>query len=330
MHEATVECNLTARCLQYLTFECFEQNISQDRLHKLAFEGYFVFQDYAIAKWFHHFNGLVACGQDIQMRGFHIRQNGQTRDSDIQDALCDIENALENFCSLYSNDLMQEPIVARSERVWQAFGSFGFYSNLERLRSHISQHEEKDFETKNDISIKELKEVLLRNRNSLEELVASNDISSTRIQPQQLQRFYGDRIFKCPRINCFYFHEGFKDSKSRNDHVNRHDRPFRCAYPDCSMAEFGFANNRDLDKHRRSFHPEVAEEAHTFPSVDQPSSKTPWPCKDCGRQFTRSFAHKNHMRTHRGERPFACPECGRAFTRANDCKRHQKIHARRR
>src|SRR2546430_4447568 len=95
VREATVECNLTALCLQYLTFECFNTDIRQDELRQFALEGYFAFQDYAIAKWFHHFRAMVVAGQDLFLG-----------DSDARKALEDIHVVLEEFSSNYEDDIL--------------------------------------------------------------------------------------------------------------------------------------------------------------------------------------------------------------------------------
>src|SRR6202035_209061 len=99
-------------------------------------------------------------------------------------------------------------------------------------------------EARNDVSIKSLNDVLFRNRKLLESLSSLN-LPSYSGENENLTTYYGDKRFKCPKITCFYFHEGFKDAKSRDTHINRHDRPFNCTSPDCSVAEFGFASGND-------------------------------------------------------------------------------------
>ena len=223
---------------------------------------------------------------------------------------------------------MQDVAVPGSTSACITFERYDFYENLRSLWSHVSQHQDKDFETRNEVSIEALKNALYRNRTLLEEL--SMKIPTRSIRPHALQSFYGDKFFKCPRLTCFYFHEGFRDSKSRDTHIRGHDRPFRCTFSDCSLVDFGFVNSKDLEKHMRLYHPDATQFANVFPKTDKVVSGTRWSCNVCGKELTRGSIHRSHMLSHSGERPFACPECGKAFTRANDCKRHQKIHTRRR
>ena len=310
-----MECNLTALCLQYLVFECFEKDLEPDKLRGFALNGYFAFQDYAIAKWFHHFRAMTEHGK-ILCPG----------DSETEVALTEINEAIDDFTDYYE-EISQENVVEGSKKACEAFKECSFYDNLLLIWSHIYRHQDKDFEARNDVSIKVLSEALQRNRNLIEALTSSN--ISYLEKKRDLSTFYGGKRFKCPKITCFYFHEGFKDAKSRDAHINRHDRPFNCTSPDCSVAEFGFASNKDLEKHMRSFHPEISDQAKSFPATSAVRAKTPFLCHLCDKRFTRGFHLRSHIRNHNGERPYACSECGRAFTRSNDCRRHEKIHARR-
>jgi hypothetical protein len=221
-----------------------------------------------------------------------------------------------------------EPVVSASEEACEAFKDCSFYENLLSVWSHIYRHQDKGFEARNDVSIRVLGEALARNRQLIEGLPSSNTYSSFG-QTRDLDSFYGEKRYKCPKLTCFYFHEGFKDAKSRIAHINRHDRPFNCTSPDCSVVEFGFSSNRDLEKHMRFFHPEISDQANSFAAAAAVPAKTSWRCHFCDKRFTRKFHLQSHILSHEGKRPFTCPECGKSFTRRNDCKRHEKIHSKR-
>jgi uncharacterized C2H2 Zn-finger protein len=164
----------------------------------------------------------------------------------------------------------------------------------------------------------------MRNRGVIETLASAHDFES-----EEIELFYGEKHFKCPRPNCFYFHEGFKTAKSRDQHINRHDRPSDYLFPEYSITEFGFSSNKDLEKHKKIFHPETTDQAEAFTAQTKVVAKLRWTCNLCDKRFTRGFHLKSHLRSHAGERPFKCGECGRAFTRDNDKKRHEKLHTRR-
>ncbi|KAF2114940.1 C2H2 domain-containing protein [Lophiotrema nucula] len=315
IHEPTVECELASLCLQYLTFSCFEKDeeIDKKELRRMAVHGHFAFQDYAIAKWSHHVSAFVNSGR-------HLINSPETSQQ-----LEEISIALEDFLRRYEEEDWYQGIVPECRKQCQVFEQYGFYEDLVALTSHIYTFQKKGFEARHLVSIKGLSTALDRNRKILEELPkkASKDDMAT------FEQFYDtERRFKCSKITCMYFSEGFKDHKSRKKHVNVHDRPYQCEAIDCLGSECGFANSKDLEKHIRSFHPEMSDLAKTFNSTNAQKAKANFLCSICGKSFTRRFHKDDHEKSHRGERPHACPECGRAFTRLNDMKRHQKLHDR--
>jgi DNA-directed RNA polymerase subunit RPC12/RpoP len=301
--------------LKYLTFECFQRDTDDQKLRQFAQHGYFAFQDYAVAKWGHHLRATVDMGLDLL--------------SDHPDnvvALYDIEAALYDFIDVYDNDgTFAEPPVPAAKEACKIFERRGFYENLLYLWSHITQHQQKGPEFRNEISLKDLGLALMRNREILETLPHSNGSSHA----ADLNVFYGDKAFKCPKVTCHYFHEGFKDANSRETHIRRHDRPYNCTVADCLGAESGFSSNKDLEKHMRAYHFELCDLAETFATKKAVPATTPYKCHLCDRAFTRKLHLDSHTRNHNGERPYACDECGKAFTRSNDMRRHKKIHSRR-
>jgi Zinc finger, C2H2 type len=278
-------------------------------------KGYLAFQDYAIANWLHHFSAVVRAGQLLL-----------AADSHVKDTIHDLECALDEFVSNYEDEILQDAVVNPSEEACEAFRGYNLYNSLQLVWSHICQHWEKGFKARDDVSLKYLSEALARNRRLLEDLPSSANYSFS--NQEDLDSFYGDKRYKCPKLTCFYFHEGFKDFSSREKHINRHDRPFGCTFPDCEVAEFGFESSKDLGKHMRKFHPEANDQTDSFTSTRTEPAQAKEVCHVCDKRFTRRFALKNHIRSHKGERPHACSTCGKTFTRANDCTRHQKIHTR--
>lgn len=276
-----------------------------------------MFQDYAVVNWAYHLRAMVEAREELL-----------TEDPDSRDALWELSQAIKEFVDKYEEELYADSSLETSASACEAFQQSDFYPALDLVWSHIGRHQEKGFDARNDISIKLLSESFFRNRALLEELASSN--ASLPYGWRNLAHFYGNKTFKCPKVTCFWFHEGFKDAKSRDSHVNRHDRPFRCTFPDCSVAEFGFRSSKELEKHTTLFHPSLEDQGRIFATLKTVIAQTPWACHMCPKKFTRKFHLKNHIRTHTAEKPFPCSECGKPFTRANDCKRHEKLHARRR
>jgi hypothetical protein len=236
-------------------------------------------------------------------------------------ALEKIRIALEEFSLRYEDEIHHQELAETATLDCKAHETRDFYWNLLYVWSHVRRQQDKGVIARNDISLNALREVVKRNRELIEKL-----------PPQEfrdLTTYYGKKQFKCSKLTCFYFHEGFENATTRDKHVNKHDRPFICDVPGCSISEFGFSSNTELDKHKRVFHPEMVDQTIMFKRVKEPVTSTKFQCRLCGKKFTRGFSHKNHERSHTGDKPFACSECGKAFTRKNDCVRHEKIHNRR-
>ncbi|KAL9075640.1 MAG: hypothetical protein Q9157_003927 [Trypethelium eluteriae] len=308
----SVECDLTVLCLQYLAFQCFVEE-NEAELLNYARRGHFVLQDYAVAKWYHHVETLLLYGKKL----FEEESGDQLK-------LPELEQALDDFAETYESDLPDGETLPDAQtredcepfRVHEAF-----YAYLLPIWDHVLKHRSGAFENRNTVSLKTLGNSLERNRKILE----------ASAQQKDLRKLYGKKLFKCPKLTCYYFHEGFADAKSRDQHLKKHERPFICQIPDCSYAEFGFVTNKDLDKHMRTFHEEECDPEESFSSSSKKTTeKTRYICEVCSAKFTRNINLRSHQRAHKGERPFPCPQCGKAFTRLSDRKRHEKIHDRHR
>jgi hypothetical protein len=64
---------------------------------------------------------------------------------------------------------------------------------------------------------------------------------------------------------CHYFLFGFEDIQARDDHIARHQRPFRCGVDGCHGNQVGFSNDAELTKHNTRIH-DPDTPADLFPS----------------------------------------------------------------
>jgi hypothetical protein len=227
-----------------LTFPCFDifENDDENELQQLALQGYLALQDYAIATWFHHINAFVNSGKELL-----------NESSDKNDRLQAIETALDDFMSKYSDEDWERGLVEECKDSCSTFRELPLYENLVLIISHIYTFQKKGFEARHKISIRGLDEALQRNRKILEDLPTKLEKSKEKVKAANdlaaYSTFYdSERLYKCNRITCRYFAEGFKDKQSRKRHVNVHDRPFHCDVQDC-LGQEGFAKENDLQKY---------------------------------------------------------------------------------
>ena len=311
-----VECELAALCLQYLTFECFQPDLGEDQLRRYAESGIFAFQDYAAAKWIHHVKAILGLSPDT----FYATGNAASYQAKLL-------TAFDDFTSTYSDELPDNDIAFPALEACSKFQGNLIYDDLTRVWNCILKHQEGDLDTRNTIIPPSLSRSVTSARETLQEITGNKRGSYP--HAARLAKYYGSKSFKCPKVTCFYFHEGFGDAKSRDKHLKQHDRPFWCPVDDCSSAEFGFASNIQLDKHKRQYHADLCDPTLSFSMSKPTPEKTPFPCHLCDKKFTRKINLNSHLKNHTGEKPYECKECGKAFTRINDCRRHEKnIHAR--
>jgi len=65
---------------------------------------------------------------------------------------------------------------------------------------------------------------------------------------------YGTSVYKCPKLRCSHFDDGFGTKSLRDAHYQRHERPFKCEYEDCDYSAIGFASKAILTQHTRLCH----------------------------------------------------------------------------
>lgn len=312
---------MTVLCLQYLTFDCFGVDIPEEQLQDEVRKGFLSFQDYAVSRWFHHLQTMIQkCG------GFLA---GSAADKTQEN----LHRALDDFMMRFLDDIRLDEEtdgkwLQQARHDCNSFKDLHLVDYLADLWAHVCKHQQNPNAKERDkIGITELATAVRRNREVMEKLRENKGS----LMQNQLEKYYGRNHFKCERVTCPCFHEGFENGKERDKHMRRHDRPFQCVIEACNQSTFGFSSNQQLEKHMRSYHPETCDLA-TLPAQfallnQRKIEGTKWSCTICGKNFTRNINLKSHIDSHNGIKPFECPECGRAFTRENDVKRHQKIHS---
>ncbi|KAK6504469.1 hypothetical protein TWF506_002664 [Arthrobotrys conoides] len=70
---------------------------------------------------------------------------------------------------------------------------------------------------------------------------------------QSLIRTYGPP-FKCEDMKCIHFHAGFPDIRQKNQHLDSHNRKFKCPIETCPLHHIGFSTAESLQKHHLSKH----------------------------------------------------------------------------
>lgn len=320
------ECYLASLCLGYLTFECFDRDVDEAKQTDFLRRGFFGFQDYALTHWSDHVNAVIKAGPIPA--------------SDSWDGAPDLETAITNFVAHHQLPQSDHNASAASDKGCSLFSECSYFDDICAIHDHIQRQKERGIGGLDEICPKSLKNAVMSSRENLESYARSANVTTELLL--SLIEKYGPKWFKCPKVTCYYFHEGFGDLKSKNYHVERHEQPYRCGYMDCERGyKLGFSTHKDLERHMLGTHPENARIGVTFTKLkrrredsDDSGSQSPkrtkapakFACELCTKSFTRQSILNTHMLTHSNTKPFKCSECDKSFVRASDQKRHEKIH----
>ena len=230
MHIDIEERRLAILCLRYMTFECFDQNISLEAIKEYVSKGCYAFQDYAIVHWVDHLWALLSS-----------LDGSPDRDDNLASSTKDFYE--QHHAGLLVNYEVQDKLRGEFRNIKDS----AYAEKMLLLLSLAKQARSTDEPL---TAFGDLDETIRRSRSVLEEISRS----MTQDSKEKLQQYYGNNWYKCPHYTCFYFHEGFPDSTSRDNHVTRHERPFCCTEHGCPSSSVGFRSERELKKHISQYH----------------------------------------------------------------------------
>ncbi|CAK37376.1 uncharacterized protein An01g13700 [Aspergillus niger] len=314
VHQA--QFSLAMRCLTYLSFHQFNLDRDEHDIKSDMLSGFHHLYDYASACWAMHLEGgILGLEKDdlIRLREA-LRRLVEKHWSESHKPIQHVERvrtALSPFAELESteptdyNRLVQAVAWARKQSGQSGIGP----SNEEALT---------------------LWRVTAKIRSVLENIDTKGDDYAI------IKRLYGVNRFKCPRVNCYYYHYGFRSLDQRNRHTKKHTRPYLCVVTGCPMEVFGYAQEKELQKHLFDVH-----HINDTSDGDEPDFPNPhkekasksgggegrYRCPDCDKTFTQKKSLNRHQRSHASEKSFSCTKCSKAFTRKEDCERHQDVHS---
>lgn len=310
------EVELATLCLGYLSLDQFDPGYSTDDIRDALMQGYYAFFEYAMCYWPHHLEASLAGLEDTHREQFE-----------------EMMESLDNFLSLHWADSSRVLIVPRTQmEILQPIEQQPCYDRVAQaiVTTKNQLHSRGKSPPQDDIL--QLPMFLDHVRRVLEEIVLS--VHTERTTLSLLEQLYGSNSFKCKRLNCQYFHQGFETQPQRDLHNSKHDRAFKCAEEGCPHAVIGYVTEKDLKKHTAECHVVQSEDYGEFPpdelddrNVHHRKQPLRFQCTFCPKKFTRAYNLRSHLRTHTNEKPFVCTVCEQAFARANDRKRHELLHA---
>lgn len=305
--------SMATKCLDYLCFDAFTKGQSTSATQSAVLNGTCAFAAYAFVSWAHH---LLAC-EDLDL--------ANTGDQRTAEAKTLLTESLDAFLDMHYRQPQKKPKVPKS--VVACIKTLRRPDLQEKLLDALASivsattHEVRGLKA---FTALELFDVLPAVEAQLEELA---------VKPEHqpiLQHYYGNKPFKCPRLYCDWYLEGFGTSKERDDHVQKHLRSFYCEHHGCLHARIGCVTKKELDAHIAAYHSTGLGEDDFPPGASKQDLKRKAPatfeCNLCPKKFTRNHNLRSHLRSHADDRPFACYFCGKPFIRKDDCKVHEQNH----
>lgn len=344
---AVAHLSLASLTIDYLNMPGFREDSSIGDIQTLVKTGFYAFMDYAVACWLRHVEQVV---------------DSKSKNEGDDPKIDDLAESLGTFLDIHS---VPEALVKKlttvskgNERRLKAFEHQPFFSQLQQVVTLLRKELTFYGQIKQSEVALDLTETVTRVRTVLEE---GHTKSLNNQHSDGMTDMYGLKVFKCSRLSCRYFYDGFATAQVRDQHRYRHERPFRCTVIGCVFYSVGFDTIENAQKHVKETHNLSEDDAAAFPDMEEviegwkpkpvppvkrPSSPggvtkrdksvkipkpkrlkiTEWSCAHCPKVFKKKFNHDSHIITHGNRRDFVCGKCGKAFARENDRKKHEKIH----
>ena len=247
-----VELGLTRLCLGYLNFPCLGDGVSESEMKTSVLKGCYSFLDYAALYWVDHLEGWI--------------QEARTDES-----IAHIADLLQDFVQKYWSKMVCKAVVP--QKIRDTFSCFELYEAFDYLTMAVvlwkkqrTSYGTSTAESESFDLVRSVTEV----RCILEDVVSAS--VGNGVLERKLATFYGLNLYKCPRVSCRFFTDGFSTKSQRDHHLEKHKRGFNCTYPGCPYGTLGFKTQRELDKHIAGSHEEIQNGLQDFPVTQDPKS----------------------------------------------------------
>ena len=234
------ELHIAEFCLNYLNFRCFNANLTDSDIRDFLREGYYSFEDYAIAHWLDHLESSTS--HSLPLDSSSCERLGQKIDS---------------FLIEHGSDSPPDVTIVNSQK----FKSIRYWNFTQKLDALAQLASEKTCNKR----YLDVETQLQRRRLIYEDISADTNPLNETLRRSLLLN--GSRCYKCPKIWCGYFADGFQRRKDRDKHVGQHERPFNCSFDECLHAELGFESEKALKRHEKTSHPTGQTHEWAFPTM---------------------------------------------------------------
>lgn len=228
------EHELSKLCLGYLTLPHLDEAHLDADIKALALKGSYSFLNYAGMHWVDHLEEWV-------------------RRTDVADP--SIVGLLRRFLQEYWPLSINKSTASSGRTSLGLFANFDIYASLTCAVRTWKEQCESYGTTVVSTEILKLVDRISRVRAIIENML-TEATGNDRLK-QQLHTFYGTNLYKCSRLSCKFFEEGFPTAAQRDYHIGKHLKAFTCTHCSCLYAIIGFKTRRELERHASVEHREL-------------------------------------------------------------------------
>ncbi|KAK4162972.1 hypothetical protein QBC43DRAFT_345576 [Cladorrhinum sp. PSN259] len=221
-------------CTQYLTSTPFSTQHTSKNIEHSAQTGYYGLLDYAVTSWEDHARWATAAeiALDDKLTDELQRSAQKLREIETQGSISHDQNIEAVAEQPATESLRLDP----DHHIDTLISQGGRHSILSERIALIRE------------AIEEISDTVLSHGNAFADL-------------------NGIKRFKCPRIHCHKFTQGFPNKKDRDRHIIEHEKPFKCSVEGCYANTSGYASQGDLNAHTGRLHPVGSTTGDLFSST---------------------------------------------------------------
>ena len=207
----------------------FDYGLAEQPMQEFIKTGHYSFAEYAIVYWAEH---LLSAMTSVDVPSLEL-----------------LAVAIRGFLKAhFSPTVSKQTIPKPIEKTIDKYQTYEFHNDLGQAIALLEARKLSNPNKENVINNLSLEETLSRIRSLMESMCISGG------NKESLLKIYGTNIFKCPRIDCKGFFDGFLERDECQQHQKRHDRQFYCTFEGCVAAKSGFTSSRELERHFERLH----------------------------------------------------------------------------
>lgn len=240
LSEPNEHLQLSKLCLEQFCLSEFDDTLATADVEQHVQEGAFAFFEYSLVNWASHFLE-------------RLKQGEQRNTSSLAEP--EVEEFVELLGIFLDVHWVKPKRKARikSSMVSAVRSLPGLEADyrVQLLQTVASVKGFTSFELQDPICYETLKlySILRKVRLAIENLAQDPSTRTT------LEQFYGESVFKCPRLYCKWFYEGFQTAQKREEHLAKHERAYYCSYIGCLHATVGCKTADELEAHHQTHKP---------------------------------------------------------------------------